>query len=260
MKTLAAFSVLLLVAACQTAPPEVTEAERAQIEAEVLQAAEDWFDGFRQHDLDLLMAAYHPTETSFGGGRAPRDYATIRESWANQFENVVKYELDWTETVVKVLSRDAAVFQGYYDATGTYADGRIFHWPGNVSFTVLMERTPDGWKITMGAGTNGTAQRIDQIYGTYDWTTLSGQALPSDSISSGWLDWRPDGSWTSYEIPAGASEPVEYEGQSSIGGRTEECFPFQAWQNEAPDEPFSGTVCDGVITADDGSFVGQKRG
>lgn len=37
MRTLAAFAVLVLVGACQTSPPEMTEAEKAQIEAEVRQ-------------------------------------------------------------------------------------------------------------------------------------------------------------------------------------------------------------------------------
>jgi ketosteroid isomerase-like protein len=252
MKILMAVIGLVLLVGCQAPPAEMTEAEIAQIEAEVLQAAEDWFDGFRQHDLDILMAGYHPTETSFAGSRAPRDYATVQESWGNQFEDVVKYDLEWTETVVKVLSHEAAMFQGYYDATGTYADGRILRWPGNVSFTVLMERTPDGWKITMGSGTNGTAQRIDQLFGIYDW-------VPNDAMPGGWVELRPDGSWTSTVIPPDGSDPIVEEGQSTLGGRVDGCFPLQAWSNETPDEIIPATICDGVFATDDGDLVANKR-
>jgi hypothetical protein len=165
---------------------------------------------------------------------------------------VVKYELDWTETVVKVLSREAAMFQGYYVAIATYADGRILRWPGNVDFTVLMERTPDGWKITMGAGTNGTAHRIDQLFGEYDW-------VPSDAVPGGWVELRPDGSWTSTVIPPDGSDPIVEEGQVSIEEPVEGCFPFEAWSSETPDDPVSGTICDGVLTVDDGNLVANKR-
>ena len=46
MRTLAAFAVLLLVAACQAPPPEMTEAEIAQAEAEVIQAIESRTDAY----------------------------------------------------------------------------------------------------------------------------------------------------------------------------------------------------------------------
>jgi ketosteroid isomerase-like protein len=260
MRTPAAFAVLLLVGACQTAPPEMTEAEKAQIQTEVLQAAEDWFDGFRQHDLDMLMAAYHPTETSFSGSRGPRDYATVREGWGNQFENIVKYDLKWTETMVKVLSRDAAMFQGYYDATCTYVDGRILQWPGNANFTVLMERTPDGWKITTGSAGSGTAQRIDQVYGTYDFSKLLDSDLPNDTYASATLEWRTDGTWTVTATPADGSEPFIYnEGDGEVGPGSEGCIAVSGWGYETPESPFTSTYCDGLLTADDGTWIAQQR-
>ena len=46
MRTLAAFAVLLLVAACQSAPPEMTEAEIAQIEADAIQEIQSRTDDF----------------------------------------------------------------------------------------------------------------------------------------------------------------------------------------------------------------------
>jgi hypothetical protein len=182
----------------------------------------------------------------------------LTENWFNVYDS---WEGAWLETTVKALNRDAALFQGTYRATVYYPDGRIANAPGNASWTNLLERTEDGWKITNGANAVGTVRRIEHIYGTYDWVTLGGQALPSDSISSGWLEWRPDGSWTSYEVLADGSGPIEYHGQSTIGRFVDGCFEFQAWENESPDAPFSGTVCDDVLTGDDEfAFEGQKRG
>ncbi|MCJ7629559.1 MAG: hypothetical protein MUO50_14380, partial [Longimicrobiales bacterium] len=55
MRVLAACAFLMLVSACQTAPPEMTEDEIAQIVAEVLDAIERNFEGFRQLDLELAL-------------------------------------------------------------------------------------------------------------------------------------------------------------------------------------------------------------
>jgi hypothetical protein len=208
----------------------------------------------------MLMAAYHPTGTSFSGATAPRDYGTVREGWERQFENVVRYDLEWTETAAKALSPDAAMFQGYYDATATYTDGRILHWPGNASFTVLMERTPDGWKITTGTGNNGTGQRIDQVYGTYDFSRLLDSDLPNDTYASATLEWRTDGTWTVTATPADGSGPVVFnEGDSTVGRGQEGCLASSAWGFETPNEPFSSTYCDGLLTADDGTWIAQQR-
>ena len=70
MRTLSAFAVLLLFAACQTGPPEMTEAEIAQIEAEVLVAMEANFEGWRQSDVAMIMEGWHPTATSWSDAAA----------------------------------------------------------------------------------------------------------------------------------------------------------------------------------------------
>jgi ketosteroid isomerase-like protein len=61
MRTLAAFAVLFLVAACQAPPAEMTEAERAQYEAEVIQAIESRIDAF----YEALLQGDAQTATSF---------------------------------------------------------------------------------------------------------------------------------------------------------------------------------------------------
>jgi hypothetical protein len=59
MRTFIAFSVLLLISACQTAPPpEMTEADRQAVAAEVHQACMDWFASWGQNDLEGAMAPF----------------------------------------------------------------------------------------------------------------------------------------------------------------------------------------------------------
>ena len=54
------------------------------------------------------------------------------------------------------------MFQGEYDATVLYDDGRVMHWPGNANVTALFELTADGWKITVADFDNGAAERVDE--------------------------------------------------------------------------------------------------
>ena len=58
MRTLAAFAVLLLVAACQTPPAEMTDAERAQIEAEVTGMANRLMDLWNTGDWETHLSLY----------------------------------------------------------------------------------------------------------------------------------------------------------------------------------------------------------
>ena len=64
MRTLAAVAALLVVAACQAPPAEMTEAEIAQYEAEVIQAIEGRVDGFyealRQGDAQAAASFWTP--------------------------------------------------------------------------------------------------------------------------------------------------------------------------------------------------------
>jgi hypothetical protein len=89
---------------------------------------------------------------------------------------------------------------------------------------------------------------VEKIYGVYDVTSLNGAPLPNEMLSSGWLDWKPDGSWTGLMTPAGGAEPEALEGQTSVGEEADGCIPLQIWPTEAPEAPGTGTVCDGVMT------------
>ena len=252
MRGLVVVALLGLMAACQGPPAEMTEAEIAQIEGEVLEAMEARFEAWRQLDAEGIMEGWHPTATSWVSGARLRDFDWLTESTRGVAESLTKWEGGWIETSVTVLSPDAALFQGTFDCRTTGNDGRILLWPGNAVWTALVERTEDGWKITKGANSAGVGQRIDQLFGIYDW-------VPSDALPGGWVELRADGSWTSTVIPPDGSDPILEEGMSTIEGRVDGCFPFQAWGNETPDDVVSGTLCDGVLTADNGNLVANKR-
>jgi ketosteroid isomerase-like protein len=64
MRTLAAFAILLLVAACQAPPAEMTEAEMAQIEAEAKQAIQSQWEKMISGGLNQDWEAYLSCWTS----------------------------------------------------------------------------------------------------------------------------------------------------------------------------------------------------
>ena len=253
----AALAVLLLATACQTAPPEMTEAEIAQIEAEVMEAMEEYFEGWRVLDIEMAMPF---TETaSWSWSSVPLDYASVRERTEASHAGLESYEGGWAETKIRVLTPDAAVFQGVYGGTLTFTSGVIEHWPDNVTQTNLVERTEGGWKITLGSQTLGTGVRIDQVFGTYDFSRLYDSDLPDDTYSSATLEWRPDGTWTVTLTLADGSDSEVNEGDSTVGPGPEGCLASTGWSSETPDEPFSSTYCDGLLTADDGTWIARQR-
>jgi hypothetical protein len=251
-------AALMIVGACQAVPPELTEEEIAQIEAQVLEAIERNFEGFRQLDLEMALEPMD-TEISWSWSSVPLDYSQMREATANALAQFEAYEGEFTPVALRVLTPDAAVIQFTYECTLTYADGRMFYYPGNVTQTNLLERRPDGWKFTLGSQTLGSGIRIDQVFGTYDFDKLFSEDLPNDTYTGGTLEWRTDGSWTGTYFRVDGSDPGVQNGRGRLGPGPDGCVTFTAWQNESPEDTFSGTVCDGVLDDDAGTFHGRKR-
>lgn len=141
---------------------EMTAAEMAQIEAEVKAHMSTYVDALETINIDTWAGIFHPTQTSFAWGGTIHDHDSFVERVNAFWESWETWEGQWVETTVKVLSPDAAMFQGEYEATIHYEDGRILHWPGNANFTSLVERTPDGWKVTIGNWGNGSYQVVEE--------------------------------------------------------------------------------------------------
>ena len=137
------------------------EAEIAQIEAEVMLATEAWVDAAEAMDAAIFAGILHPTETSFAWNGTICD----RPEWTDRFTSFMepweRWEGGWTQRTVKVLSPKAAMFQGAYEATVHYDDGRVIHWPGNANLTALFELTTDGWKITVADFDSGSGRAVE---------------------------------------------------------------------------------------------------
>ena len=160
MRTLVAFSVLVLVAGCQIPPPEMTEAEIAQIEAEVMEFAEAWLNVWEQNDCEAGAVFLHPTQSSFLWEGKALSRAEWLEICTPFTENRESFTGHWNEVTVRVLTSDAAVFVGTYTDTIRFVSGTLRTWADN-SQTGLVERTPEGWVFTTLASTSGSYEDIE---------------------------------------------------------------------------------------------------
>lgn len=165
MRSLLSLSLLMLVAACQTAPPEMTEVELAQIEAEVMAWAEGWMDGWNtgtpEDRCAAAQALVHPDHVVYLTGGAPWKKADYFDYCMGVQQNWKSHEGAWTETDVRVLSPDAAVFLGRTETTWVRADDTIFVYPAGAQL-ILLERTADGWGVTLLEWSNGPRERTEE--------------------------------------------------------------------------------------------------
>jgi hypothetical protein len=140
----------------------MTEAEIAQIEAEVLQVWEGFFQSFRDLDMDGVTGIFHPEHTSMNYQYEFADYAAMLELYEGFFAPLEAWEGGWVDTRVRVLTPSFAVFEGRYWATIHFTDGSAFHWPENAIWTALMEKTDDGWLVAENAPSSPEGQPVEQ--------------------------------------------------------------------------------------------------
>jgi hypothetical protein len=163
MRTLAALAVLLLVAACQSPPPtEMTQAEIAQIEAEVNEWAEAWVDVWRANDCELSRPLMHPTRMHvLWGGKPHNSIDEWMDYCTSTIANRAGWSGEWTDTEVRVYSGDAAVFIGTYSGTYTYRDETpARHYPVATQ-VIILERAGDGWGVTSFENSNGPYEEVE---------------------------------------------------------------------------------------------------
>ncbi len=163
MRRLAAVALLTIPAACQAPPTEMTEAEIAQIEAEVMATSDRLIDSWNAYDAEAFFGVYHPEKVSFAwGARVWKDHEALSDGWREVWSSGDSISVSWVERTVQVLDDEAAIFQGSTDLTVYYKNGRIMHYPGTAHWTGLFEPAADGWKMTVSSYTFGGAQRLDQ--------------------------------------------------------------------------------------------------
>ena len=146
-----------------TAPSaEMTQAEIAQIEAEVLQVAQTFLDGFNELDMAKANETMHPDHMTFSyQGRIMNkaDYREFLDGWVTNKES---WQGHWLETNVRVLSPQAAVFVGTYTVDlMEYSDQPGRRYPQS-AWTMLFEKTSDGWKWSMGGSSNSGYEAVEE--------------------------------------------------------------------------------------------------
>ena len=158
MRTLSTLFVLSLLYACQTAPPEMTEAERAQIEAEVSGMANRLMDLWNTGDWETHLSLYDSEALNMLWGPTLLDTHESFAEFMGFIENYPGWEGGWDNTFVKVLGPNSALFRGRYHTTLTDLEGVKTFWRPH--WTALVERRADGWKMTVVDHAYGTAQEV----------------------------------------------------------------------------------------------------
>ena len=95
-----------------------------------------------------------------GGSRVGRD--EWLDYCSQTTTNRASVSGSWTDTEVRVLSPDAAVFVGSYDSTMGYVDGTpTRHWP-TANQVFLAERTANGWGISFFTNLTGPSEVVEE--------------------------------------------------------------------------------------------------
>jgi hypothetical protein len=147
-----------------TAPPaEMTEAEIAQIEAEVMEHADAWLGVFRgEIDCDAGLDLLHPDRLAMPYQGELLNRAEWHEMCSIRTANVAGVSMSWTKKEVRVLAPDAAVFIGSYSSTWEYRDDSPARHVPISSQIGVAERTPDGWVYTAYSYSDGPSEVVEE--------------------------------------------------------------------------------------------------
>jgi ketosteroid isomerase-like protein len=160
LAALVCLGVLFWFYTAPKAPPaEMTEAEIAQIEAEVLKATNDMMTAWNAED-GLTGGSYFDSETLnvLWGSNEYDNPESFGEMWATIWERFPSWDGGWDDSTVKVLNPNQALFRGRYHCTLTDQEGVQTFWRPHL--TALFERRADGWKMTLVDHAIGTAQEV----------------------------------------------------------------------------------------------------
>jgi ketosteroid isomerase-like protein len=128
------------------APPEVTEAETAQIEMDAAAVADQWLAAVNGIDAEAFLDLFDPANTYAVDGAY---YATYEE-WVGRIQRLFATWEDvdwgWGETRVDVFAPDAAMFVGQTEGTRTRTSGDTSS--AEVGVTLLVRKIGGVWKIT----------------------------------------------------------------------------------------------------------------
>jgi hypothetical protein len=111
--------------------------------------------------MEKVVETVHPDYMTLSYAGRILDKSGYREYWDEWVKNKESWQGHWHETNVRVLTPEAAVFTGLYSIDLIeYSDQPARHYPQN-AMTTLVEKTPDGWKWTMGANTASGFEEVE---------------------------------------------------------------------------------------------------
>jgi hypothetical protein len=130
----------------------MTEAEEAQIEAQVMAVADQFMTALKDLDPGVAVAVYD--RDSMHGNDGAAYFATYDEWVAHNEEFLGRFEEvngDWTNTRVDVLCSDAAVFTGQNEMFVTQVTGA--HTRIVAYITLVLRRIDGTWKVVLQSST-----------------------------------------------------------------------------------------------------------
>ncbi len=139
---------LALLAACQTAPSEMTDTERSAIEAAVTAELQAFIEGANALDGALQASVYDPEASLVDVNALYQGHAAIQEHLEGLFSNFQTWEAAWDELNVDAVRPDLALFFAQVTISRRLVDGRLQETNPFVWLTGRSDLTEAGWKVT----------------------------------------------------------------------------------------------------------------
>ena len=152
MRAIAGVFLLFALTSCAgepAPPPEMTNAERGQIQAEVQAWADHWLEAATNLDANGAAALFDQADGHFMDGTSYRPtWQIFLTETQNLYSGWESWESQWDTRRIDVLAYDAALFVGEASGLLRYPDGREFDFGTHFSFVL---RKKDGiWKGLFG--------------------------------------------------------------------------------------------------------------
>lgn len=150
MRVLATLAVLLLVAACQAVPPEMTEDQNQEVQVAITSLLDDLADAVKDLDVERYLTLFKEGDafTFVQDGVETRTwdgYAELKRSVWGGVETVDRFEYDH---VVQVLDGGTGVGTMIFSMTATTPTGDVLE--GSGTYTAVCAEENGEWKVVNG--------------------------------------------------------------------------------------------------------------
>ena len=146
------FIALFYVATIRTAPPpELTDAEKDQIAAEIDALTVEWWDAWKTFDWErgFSFLLDGPETTWTGAGPTLYSVAEMREIWPQSMAGLARQDLDFTNSRTVVLAPDIVWTLREGDYTLVDTAGAVVG-EGQFNETAVWVKRGGEWKVMLG--------------------------------------------------------------------------------------------------------------